>query len=55
MDLHLTVIKDIKAPSVMGRPLKTDALPPLSEEALQIAVKRGEAKKQRRKGKIYPF
>ena len=25
----------------------------LSEEALQIAVKRGE--KQRRKGKIYPF
>ena len=25
----------------------------LSEEALQIAVKRG--KKQRRKGKIYPF
>ena len=27
----------------------------LSEEALQIAVKRREAKKQRRKGKIYPF
>ena len=27
----------------------------LSEEALQIAVKRWEAKKQRRKGKIYPF
>ena len=26
----------------------------LSEEALQIAVKRREAKKQRRKGKIYP-
>ena len=26
----------------------------LSEEALQIAVKRGEAKKQRRKGKIFP-
>ena len=25
------------------------------EEALQIAVKRGEAKKQRRKGKIYRF
>ena len=27
----------------------------LSEEALQIAVKRREAKKQRRKGKIYAF
>ena len=27
----------------------------LSEEALQIAVKRREAKKQRRKIKIYPF
>ena len=27
----------------------------LSEEALQIAVKRREAKKQRRKGKIYPL
>ena len=27
----------------------------LSEEALHIAVKRREAKKQRRKGKIYPF
>ena len=27
----------------------------LSEEALQIAVKRREARKQRRKGKIYPF
>ena len=27
----------------------------LSEEALQIAVKRREAKKQRRKGKIFPF
>ena len=27
----------------------------LSEEALQIAVKRREVKKQRRKGKIYPF
>ena len=26
----------------------------LSEEALHIAVKRREAKKQRRKGKIYP-
>ena len=26
----------------------------LSEEALQIAVKRRETKKQRRKGKIYP-
>ena len=27
----------------------------LSEEALQIAVKRREEKKQRRRGKIYPF
>ena len=27
----------------------------LSEEALQIAVKRGEVKKQRREEKIYPF
>ena len=27
----------------------------LSDEALQIAVKRREVKKQRRKGKIYPF
>ena len=27
----------------------------LSEEALQIAVKRRRSKKQRRKGKIYPF
>ena len=27
----------------------------LSEEALQITVKRREGKKQRRKGKIYPF
>ena len=27
----------------------------LSEEALQKAVKRREGKKQRRKGKIYPF
>ena len=27
----------------------------LSEEALQIAVKRREAKKQRRKGKVFPF
>ena len=27
----------------------------LSGEALQIAVKRREAKKKRRKGKIYPF
>ena len=27
----------------------------LSEEALQIAEKRREAKKQRRKGKIFPF
>ena len=27
----------------------------LSVEALQIAVKRREVKKQRRKGKIYPF
>ena len=27
----------------------------LSEEALQIAVKGREKKKQRRKGKIYPF
>ena len=27
----------------------------LSEEALQTAVKRREPKKQRRKGKIYPF
>ena len=27
----------------------------LSEEALQIAVKRREAKKQRRKGNKYPF
>ena len=27
----------------------------LSGEALQVAVKRREAKKQRRKGKIYPF
>ena len=26
----------------------------LSEEALQIAVKRRQAKKKRRKGKIYP-
>ena len=27
----------------------------LSEEALQIAVKRRESKKQRKRGKIYPF
>ena len=27
----------------------------LSEEALQIVVKRREHKRQRRKGKIYPF
>ena len=27
----------------------------LSEEALQIAVKRRGAKRQRRKGKLYPF
>ena len=27
----------------------------LSEEALQMSVKRREARKQRRKGKIYPF
>ena len=27
----------------------------LSEEALQIAVKRKRSEKQRRKGKIYPF
>ena len=27
----------------------------LSEEVLHIAVKRREGKKQRRKGKIYPF
>ena len=27
----------------------------LSEEGLQIAMKRREAKKQRKKGKIYPF
>ena len=27
----------------------------LSEEALQIAVKRREVENQRRKGKIYPF
>ena len=27
----------------------------LSEAAIQIAVKRREVKKQRRKGKIYPF
>ena len=27
----------------------------LSEEALQIAEKRREVKKQRKKGKIYPF
>ena len=27
----------------------------LSKEALQIAVKRREAKDKRRKGKIYPF
>ena len=27
----------------------------LSEEALQIAEKRGEAKRQKKKGKIYPF
>ena len=27
----------------------------LSEEALQIAVKKKGSKKQRRKGKIYPF
>ena len=27
----------------------------LSEEVLQIAVKRREAKKHRRKGKIFPF
>ena len=27
----------------------------LSEEDLQIAMKRREAKKQRKKGKIYPF
>ena len=27
----------------------------LSEEALQIAVKRREVKSKRRKGKIYPF
>ena len=27
----------------------------LSEEALQIAEKRRESKRQRRKGKIYPF
>ena len=27
----------------------------LSEEALQIAEKRKEAERQRRKGKIYPF
>ena len=27
----------------------------LSEEALQIAVKRREVKKKRRKGKIFPF
>ena len=27
----------------------------LSKEALQISVKRKEAKKKRRKGKIYPF
>ena len=27
----------------------------LSKEALQIAVKRREAKKERRKGKIFPF
>ena len=27
----------------------------LSADALQIAVKRREAKRQRRKGKIYPF
>ena len=27
----------------------------LSEEALQIAEKRSEATRQRRKGKIYPF
>ena len=27
----------------------------LSEEALKIAVKRGDVKKQRRKGKIYTF
>ena len=27
----------------------------LSEEALQIAEKRRDAKRQRRKGKIYPF
>ena len=27
----------------------------LSEEALQIAVKKERSEKQRRKGKIYPF
>ena len=27
----------------------------LSDEALQIAVKRREVEKQKRKGKIYPF
>ena len=27
----------------------------LSEEALQIAVKKKRSKRQRRKGKIYPF
>ena len=27
----------------------------LSEEALQIAVKKKRSEKQRRKGKIYPF
>ena len=27
----------------------------LSEEALQIAVKKKRSKKQRRKGKLYPF
>ena len=53
MEVHDTVQKTgIKT---IPKKMKCKKAKWLSEEALQIAVKRREAKKQRRKGKIFPF
>ena len=50
---HCTESSEWLRPSARKRNAKRKKW--LSEEALQIAVKRREAKRQKRKGNLYPF
>ena len=49
------IVQETGIPKTIPKKKKCKKAKWLSEEVLQIAVKRREGKKQRRKGKIYPF